>query len=71
MGSEESAGEEVGRGRTRADPVGGCNPPLIFQKNSGHPRGRCDRFTRVAVVIDLVVTSSNNACLCALNSVAV
>ena len=47
----------------------GLPPPLIF-KNSGHPRGRCDRFTRVAVV-DLVVTSSNNACLCALNGVTV
>ena len=45
----------------------GLKPPLNFQKNSGHPRGRCDRFTRVTVVIDLVVTSSNNACLCALN----
>ena len=54
--------------------VGGvATPPLIFKKkNSGHPRGRCDRFTRVAVVIDLViVTSSNSARLCALNSVAV
>ena len=50
---------------------GGCNPPLKFQKNSGHPRDRCDRFTRVDVVIDEVVTSSNNACLCALNGVAV
>ena len=50
-----------------ADPVGGglrgLQPPLNFQKkNSGHPRGRCDRFTRMAVVVDLVVTSSNNAC---------
>ena len=56
-----------------ADPVGGgggCNPPIICKKNSGHPRGRCDRFTRVAVVVDLVVTS-NNACLCALNDVTV
>ena len=51
---------------------GGCNPPpLIFKKNSGHPLGRCDRFTRVAFVVDLVVTSSNNACLCALNVVTV
>ena len=49
---------------------GGCNPPIICKKNSGHPRGRCDRFTRVAVVVDLVVTS-NNACLCALNDVTV
>ena len=47
--------------------AGVATPPLIFQKKSGHPRGRCDRFTRVTVVIDLVVTSSNNACLCALN----
>ena len=47
--------------------AGVATPPLIFQKNSGHPRGRCDRFTRVTVVIDVVVTSSNNACLCALN----
>ena len=57
-----------------ADPVGGLrglHPPLIFQKNIGHPRGRCDRFTGVAVMIDLVVTSSNNAGLCALNTVAV
>ena len=57
-----------------ADPVGGCgacNPPYFSKKNSGHPRGRCDRFTRVAVVVDLVVTSSNNACLCALNGVTV
>ena len=50
---------------------GGCNPPLIFKKNSGHPHGRCDRFIRVAVVVDLAVTSSNNACLCALNGVTV
>ena len=53
-----------------ADPVGGLwglQPPLNFQKNIGHPRGRCDRLTRVAFVIDLVVTSSNNACLCSLN----
>ena len=53
---------------------GGCNPrnpPLNFPKNSGHPRGRCDRFTRLAVVIELVASSSNNACLCALNSVDV
>ena len=55
-----------------ADPVGGggLQPPHNLQKNSGHPRGRCDRFTRVAVVVDLVVTS-NNACLCALNDVTV
>ena len=46
---------------------GCCNPPLNFQNNSGHPRGRCDRFTRVAVV----VTSSNNVCLCSLNGVTV
>ena len=44
---------------------GGCNPPLIFQKNSGHPRGHCDRFTCLAVVIDVVAASSNNVCLCA------
>ena len=49
---------------------GGLQPPL-FKKNCGHPRGRCDRFTRVAVVVDLVVTSSNNACLCALYGVTV
>ena len=59
-----------------ADPVGGglrgLQPPLlIFKKNSGHPRGRCDKFTRVAVVVDLLVTSSNNAYLCALNGVTV
>ena len=57
-----------------ADPVGGLRglqPPLNFPKNIGHPRGRCDRFTGVAVMIDLVVTSSNNAGLCALNRVAV
>ena len=41
---------------------GGCNPPLNFQKK---------KVIRVAVVIDLVVTSSNNACLCSLNGVAV
>ena len=51
--------------------VGVATPPLIKKKNSGHPLGSCDRFSRVAVVIDLVVTSSNNAGLCALNSVAV
>ena len=32
-----------------ADPVGGLRglqpPPLNFQKNSDHPRGRCDRFS--------------------------
>ena len=61
---------------TLADPVGGglqgLQPPLNFpQKNSGHPRGLCDRFTRMAVVVDLVVTSSNNACLCELNCVTV
>ena len=49
---------------------GGCNPPF-FPKHIGHLRGRCDRFTGVAVVIELVAASSNNACLCALNSVAV
>ena len=40
-----------------ADPVGGLRglqPPLNFPKNIGHPRGRCDRFTGVAVMIDLV-----------------
>ena len=51
--------------------AGVATPPLIFKKNSGHPRGRCDRFTRVAVVVDVLVTSSNNACLCALNGVTV
>ena len=49
----------------------GLQPPLNFRKNIGHPRGRCDRFKRVAIVIDVVVTSSNNACLCLLNGVAV
>ena len=51
--------------------VAGLQPPLNFPKNIGHPRGRCDRFTGVAVMIDLVVTSSNNAGLCALNTVVV
>ena len=37
---------------------GGCNPPLNFHNIV---------VIHVAVVIDLVVTSSNNACLCALN----
>ena len=54
-----------------ADPEGGvagvATPTLNFQKNNDHPRGPFDRFTHVAVVTDLVVTSSNNACLCALN----
>ena len=46
----------------------GLQPPLNFQKKTvGHPRGRCDSFTRMAVVIDLVVTSSHSAWLCALN----
>ena len=44
---------------------GGCNPPLNFPKNSGHPRGHCDRFTCLAVVIDVGAASSNNVCLCA------
>ena len=44
---------------------GGCNPPLNFPKNSGHLRGHCDRFTCLAVVIDVVAASSNNVCLCA------
>ena len=42
---------------------GGCNPrnpPLNFQKKKLV-------VIRVAVVIYLVVTSSNNVCLCALN----
>ena len=51
--------------------AGVATPPLNFQKNNGHPRGRCDRFTRMAVVVDLLVTSSNNACLCVLNGVTV
>ena len=51
--------------------MGACDPPLIFKKNSGHPRGHCERFTRVAIVIDVVVTSSNNACLCELNDISV
>ena len=51
--------------------AGVATPPLNFPKNIGHPRGRCDRFTGVAVMIDLVVTSSNNAGLCALNTVVV
>ena len=42
-------------------------PPLNLKKKDGHPRGRCDSFTRMAVVIDLVVTSSHSAWLCALN----
>ena len=33
--------------------AGVATPPLIFQKNIGHPRGRCDRFTGVAVMIYL------------------
>ena len=41
---------------------GGCNPPN-FPKTIV--------VIRLAVVIDLVVTSSNNACLCALNGVTV
>ena len=45
--------------------LGGCNPPLNFPKNSGHPHGHCDRFTCLAVVIDVVAASSNNVCLCA------
>ena len=49
----------------------GLQPPLIFKKKSGNPPGRCDRFTRVAIAIDLVVTSSNHACLCSLNGVGV
>ena len=49
----------------------GLQPPLNFQKKIVVPRGRCGRFTRMAAVIDLVVTSSNNACLCELNSVTV
>ena len=47
-----------------ADPVGGCggcNTPLIFPK-------KCV-IIRATVVTDLVVTSSNNACLCTWNSV--
>ena len=48
--------------------AGVATPPLNFQKKTvGHPRGRCDSFTRMAVVIDLVVTSSHSAWLCALN----
>ena len=43
----------------------GLQPPLNFPKNSGHPRGHCDGFTRLAVVIDVVAASSNNVCLCA------
>ena len=42
--------------RIQRGACGGCNPPLIFQKIV---------VIRVAVVVDLVVTSSNNACLCA------
>ena len=35
--------------------VAGVATPLNFlKKNSGHPRGRCDKFTCVAVVIDLL-----------------
>ena len=43
--------------------VAGDATPLTFRKKIV--------FIRVAVVIDLVVTSSNNSCLCALNGVAV
>ena len=51
---------------------GGCNPPpQVSKKNSGHPRGFRDIFPHVAVVIDLVVTSSNNACLSSSNGFAV
>ena len=49
-----------------ADPEGGLRglqpPPLNFQKKV---------VIRVAVVIYLVVTSSNNVCLCALNGVVI
>ena len=48
-----------------ADPVGGLRglqPPLNFPKIV---------VIRVVVVIDLVVTSSNHACLCSSNGVAV
>ena len=48
-----------------ADPEGGlpgCNPPLNFHKIVG---------IRVAVVIYVVVTSSNNVYLCALNGVVI
>ena len=41
---------------------GGCNPPLNFHKLV---------VIRVAVVIYLVVTSSNNVYLCALNGVVI
>ena len=50
---------------TLADPEGGlrgCNPPLNFHKIV---------VIRVAVVIYLVVTSSNNVYLCALNGVVI
>ena len=48
-----------------ADPEGGLRglqPPLIFKKKV---------VIRVAVVIYLVVTSSKNVCLCALNGVVI
>ena len=51
--------------------VAGVATPALIKIDRGHPRGHCDRITRVAVVGDLVVTSSNNAYLCALNSFAV
>ena len=41
----------------------GLQPPLNFQKKRV--------VIRMAVVIYLVVTSSNNACLCSLDGVAV
>ena len=58
-------------GGSRGGLRGVATPPYFSKKNSDHPLGRCDRFTPVAVMVDLVVTSSNNACLCALNGVIV
>ena len=40
----------------------GCNPPLIFKKIVVIRVAVVIDFPRVAVVIDLVVTSSNNEC---------
>ena len=48
-----------------ADPeggCGGCNPPLIFEKNTGHPRDRCDIFSWYFI---------KQCCLCALNALVI
>ena len=37
---------------------GGCNPPLIFKKNSGHPRGHCCVFVYTGdVYVIMQITS--------------